>query len=233
MSKHIDSLIEAVFKANLELPARGLVTFTWGNVSAVDRKQGWIVIKPSGVPYEKLQVEDMVVTDMDGNIVHGTKRPSSDLATHIALYKGFPCCGSIVHTHARNSTAWAQSCTDLPPLGTTHADYFFGAVPCTRKMTDHEIQKNYELETGNVIVETFRTRAIDPEAVPSALVAAHGPFSWGKTPEEALYHAVVLEEIACMAMATMSIQPAISHMQQTLLDKHFLRKHGKNAYYGQ
>ncbi len=233
MKNDIDRLRQRVFDANLELPRYGLVTFTWGNVSAVDREHGLVIIKPSGLAYEKMKVEDMVITDLEGNTVEGSCKPSSDLATHLRLYQAFPGCGGIVHTHARNSTAWAQAGLDIPPLGTTHADYFFGPIPCSRKLTKEEIRGAYEMKTGEVIVETFRSRGIDPAAVPAALVASHGPFCWGASPEEAVHNAVVLEEVAFMAASTLNLAPGHPAMQKELLDKHFLRKHGSSAYYGQ
>lgn len=227
------SLKEEVFKANLELPRQGLVTFTWGNVSVIDRSDNTVIIKPSGLSYEEMTAEDMVIVDMEGNPVEGSLKPSSDLMTHLVLYKNFPQCGAVVHTHSRNATAWAQGHKDIPALGTTHADYFFGAIPCTRPMTRREITGAYEEETGNVIVETFSQRKIDPAAMPSVLVASHGPFCWGKTPDEAVHNAVVLEEIASMALLTFSANHETPPMQSELLDKHYLRKHGKDAYYGQ
>lgn len=228
------NIIKRVFLANLELPKRGLVTYTWGNVSGIDRKKGRVVIKPSGVEYESMKMEDMVVTDMEGTVIQGDLRPSSDLATHLALYRAFPGCGGIVHTHSRMSTAWAQARRDLPLLGTTHGDYFYGPVPCTREMTEAEIKGNYERETGNVIIETFTSRGIEPATVPAVLVANHGPFCWGTSPEEAVHNAVVLEEIAYMACFTDLLSGGTPlPMPQRLLDKHYLRKHGENSYYGQ
>ncbi len=229
----MNELKKRVFEANLELPRKGLVTYTWGNVSGIDREKKLVIIKPSGVEYETMKAEDMVVCDLDGNVVEGRYKPSSDLATHLALYKAFPECMGIVHTHSRNSTSWAQAGRDIPALGTTHADYFYGPIPCTRKMTEMEIKDEYELRTGNVIVETFRSRNIDPAFVPAVLVCSHGPFTWGKSPEDAVHNSVVLEELAFMAASSLSINPACSAMQQDLMNKHFLRKHGKNAYYGQ
>ena len=229
----MNDLKKRVFEANLELPEKGLVTYTWGNVSGIDRKKNLVIIKPSGVEYETMKAEDMVVCDLDGNVVEGKYKPSSDLPTHLALYKAFPKCMGIVHTHSRNSTSWAQAGLDIPALGTTHADYFYGPIPCTRKLTEKEIKGEYELETGNVIVETFKKRDIDPAFVPAVLVCSHGPFTWGKSPEDAVHNSVVLEELAFMASSSLNINPACPAMQQVLLDKHFLRKHGKNAYYGQ
>ncbi|NQT59104.1 MAG: L-ribulose-5-phosphate 4-epimerase [Bacteroidetes bacterium] len=226
-------LKQRVYEANIELTRRNLITYTWGNVSGIDRDQKIIIIKPSGVSYDTMKVDDMVITDMEGTLLEGSYKPSSDLLTHAVLYKAFPECNAIVHTHSRNSTAWAQAGCDIPAFGTTHADYFYGPIPCTRKMTLEEIQNSYEKQTGNVIIETFMTRNINPSSTPAVLVNSHGPFSWGKTPEEAVHNAVVLEEVAYMARISVSINPDTLPMQQELLDKHFLRKHGKNAYYGQ
>lgn len=230
----LQQLKEAVLAANLDLPRYGLVTFTWGNVSAVDRERGWMVIKPSGVAYEHMGVDDMVVLRLDdGTVVEGSKKPSSDTPTHLALYRAFPTLGGVVHTHSRHATIWAQAGRDLPALGTTHADYFYGTIPCTRLMTPAEIAGAYEHETGQVIIETFRERAIDPAQVPAVLVQAHGPFAWGKDAHEAVHNAVVLEEVAYMNLFALQLNPQLSTMQPELLDKHYLRKHGKNAYYGQ
>lgn len=222
-----------VFEANLALKKWGLVIFTWGNVSAIDRKTGQVVIKPSGVPYETMQVEDMVVVDLDGNTIEGQYKPSSDLATHLELYKQFAECSAVVHTHSRMATAWAQAGIDLPAYGTTHADYFYGAIPCTRPLTTSEIKGAYEYETGKVIAETFTERNIEPMDVPGVLVCSHGPFTWGTTPAKAVHNTVVLEEIASMAYYSRLINPQITFMPKDLLDKHYLRKHGANAYYGQ
>lgn len=227
----LEALKEKVLKANLDLPRYNLVTFTWGNVSGYDRESGLVVIKPSGVPYDEMTIDDLVVVDLDGNVVEGTKKPSSDTATHLVLYKNFPNIGGVVHTHSPWATSWAQAGQAIPALGTTHGDYFYGDIPCTRRMTQAEISGDYELETGNVIVETFKT--LDPDAVPSVLVHGHAPFNWGKDPEEAVHNAVVLEEVAKMALQTLQINPEAPRMQQALLDKHYLRKHGKDAYYGQ
>lgn len=227
----LEQLKEEVLQANLQLPQYGLVTFTWGNVSAIDRATGLVVIKPSGVSYEAMKAEDMVVVDLDGNRVEGKLKPSSDTPTHIELYKAFPGIGGIVHTHSRWATSFAQAGKPIPAMGTTQADYFYGSVPCTRRMTAAEINGAYEKETGLVIAETFKD--IDPEAVPAVLVNSHGPFTWGKDAAEAVYHAVVLEEIAFMDFHAMQLSPGLGSMQQELLDKHYLRKHGKNAYYGQ
>lgn len=226
-------LKEAVIEANLELPRRGLVIYTWGNVSGISREEGLVVIKPSGVPYEELKLEDLVVVDLEGNQVEGKLRPSSDTPTHLVLYRAFPEIGGVVHTHSPWATSWAQAGRGIPALGTTHADYFYGEIPCTRAMTAEEIQGDYEAETGNVIVETFRARGINPMHVPGVLVKSHGPFSWGKDPHEAVHNAVVMEEVAKMAFNTFALSPDVKAIDQVLLDKHFLRKHGPNAYYGQ
>ena len=227
----LKKLKEKVLEANLQLPRAGLVVFTWGNVSGIDRERGLVVIKPSGIPYEDMQAEDMVVLDLEGNVVEGKWKPSSDTPTHLALYKAFPGCGGIVHTHSRWATTFAQAGMSVPAMGTTHGDYFYGDIPCTRKMTPEEIAGEYERETGNVIIETFRDR--DPMEVPAVLVHSHGPFAWGKDAAEAVHNAVVLEEVAFMAWHAMALNPQAGRMQQELLDKHYLRKHGQNAYYGQ
>lgn len=228
----LEDLKEEVLRANLELPKRGLVTFTWGNVSAVDRKSGLMVIKPSGVEYDRMCADDMVVVSLEsGEKVEGRWKPSSDTPTHVVLYNAFKNIGSVVHTHSRWATSFAQACVDIPALGTTQGDYFYGDIPCTRKMTADEIKGEYEKETGNVIVERFKD--LDPDSIPAVLVASHGPFCWGVDAMNAVHNAVVLEEVAFMAYHAMEINPYIVRMQQTLLDKHFLRKHGKNAYYGQ
>ena len=227
----LERLKEEVLKANLLLPQFGLVTFTCGNVSGIDREKGLVVIKPSGVEYNTMTADDMVVTDLDGNVVEGKYKPSSDTPTHVELYKAFPNIGGIVHTHSRWATSFAQAHRDIPALGTTHGDYFYGDIPCTRLMTAQEIGGEYEKETGNVIIETFKDK--DPDAIPAVLVASHGPFSWGKTPYEAVHNAVVLEEVSFMALQAITLNPEISRIQGELLDKHYLRKHGKNAYYGQ
>lgn len=229
----LEKLKEEVYKANLELPKRGLVLFTWGNVSGIDREKGLIVIKPSGVEYENMKVEDMVVVDLEGKVVEGELNPSSDTPTHIELYKKFPNIGGVVHTHSTHATIWAQSGRDIKAYGTTHGDYFYGPIPCTRKMTPEEIGGEYEKDTGTVIIETFEKRGIDPDSVPAVLVNSHGPFTWGKNPHDAVHNSVVLEELARMAMYTEQLNKDIQPMQQELLDKHFLRKHGANAYYGQ
>ena len=227
----LEALKEQVLEANLALPKHGLVTFTWGNVSGIDRDMGFVVIKPSGVPYEELKLDDLVVLDLDGNKVEGDLNPSSDTPTHIALYKAFPDIGGVVHTHSPWATSWAQASRPIPALGTTQADYFYGTIPCTRAMTEEEIKGEYELETGHVIIETFKDT--DPNQVPGVLVSSHGPFAWGTSPDNALHNAVVLEEVAKMAYNTVTLNPTITSMDQTLLDKHFLRKHGSHAYYGQ
>ena len=229
----LEELKERVLKENLELDKRGLVTYTWGNVSAIDREKGLIVIKPSGVKYEDMKAEHMIVVDLEGNVVEGKYRPSSDTATHIELYKKYTELGGVVHTHSTIATSWAQACNDIPAYGTTHADYFYGDIPCTRRLTEEEITRDYETETGKVIIETIEARKIKAIEVPGIVVASHGPFTWGKTPEEAVYNAVVLEEVAKMAYYTSSINPRIRQADKYLQDKHYLRKHGANAYYGQ
>ena len=228
----LDALKKQVLEANLLLPKYGLITFTWGNVSGIDREKGLVVIKPSGVEYDGMTAEQMVVVELEtGKTVDGTLSPSSDTATHIAFYKAFPNIGGVVHTHSRWATIFSQVGKNIPALGTTHADYFYGEIPCTRKMTKQEISGEYEANTGKVIVERFKD--IDPDAVPAVLVNSHGPFTWGKDAKEAVHNAVVLEEIAFMAWHDILLKPDIAPMQQELLDKHYLRKHGKNAYYGQ
>ncbi|HID9645230.1 TPA: L-ribulose-5-phosphate 4-epimerase [Serratia marcescens] len=229
----LNELKRQVLAANLSLPAYGLVTFTWGNVSAIDRQSGLVVIKPSGIAYEAMTLEDLVVVDLEGKVREGHRKPSSDTATHLALYRAFADIGGVVHTHSRNATIWAQAGQLIPALGTTHADYFYGDIPCTRPMSEAEIAGDYEGETGKVIIETFNQAGRDPQQVPGVLVYSHGPFAWGKDAADAVHNAVVLEEVAIMAMATRQLAPAIAPMQPELLDKHFLRKHGKHAYYGQ
>lgn len=226
----LDELKKLVFEANLELVRHGLVIFTWGNVSGIDREKGLIVIKPSGVSYEKMKVEDMVVVSLDGKVVEGSLNPSSDTATHVVIYRSFPLTGGIVHTHSSWATIWAQAGKPVPALGTTHADYFYGPVPCTRKLTQTEIETDYERATGHVIAETFKD--LDPMAIPGVLVNNHAPFCWGKDPHEAVHNAKVLEEVAMMAYHTLQVNGSTT-IDQFLLDKHYLRKHGKNAYYGQ
>ena len=228
----LEALKKLVCKANLELPKYGLVTFTWGNVSGVDRENGLMVIKPSGVEYDAMTAEDRVVVSLStGEKVEGKWKPSSDTATHIALYNAFSNLGGIVHTHSRWATSFAQAGMGIPAYGTTHGDYFYGEIPCTRPMLAVEINGDYERETGNVIVETFQNRSVDE--IPAVLVHSHGPFAWGEDPLNAVHNAVVLEELAFMAFHTRQLNPDIAPMQQVLLDKHYLRKHGKNAYYGQ
>lgn len=228
----LKKLKEQVFQANLLLPKHGLVTFTWGNVSGIDREKGLVVIKPSGVPYETMKRDDMVVLELaTGKVVDGDLNPSSDTPTHLELYKAFPNIGGIVHTHSRWATSFAQAGHGIAALGTTHGDYFYGEIPCTRKMTEAEIQAEYEKETGTVIIETFKDK--NPDAIPGVVVYSHGPFAWGKDAMDAVHNAVVMEEVAFMNIQTMLLNPNIQPMQQELLDKHYLRKHGANAYYGQ
>ncbi len=227
----LKELKEKVLKANLALVKHGLVTFTWGNVSGIDRENGLVVIKPSGIEYENMTVDDMVIIDLDGNIIEGKWKPSSDTPTHLVLYKEFLNIGGIVHTHSRWATSWAQAGKGIPAYGTTHGDYFYGEIPCTRKMKASEITGEYEKETGNVIVETFKDNSADD--IPAVLVHSHGPFAWGADPDNAVHNAVVLEELAFMAYHTEALNPGANVMQQELLDKHYLRKHGKSAYYGQ
>ncbi|MBD5113708.1 MAG: L-ribulose-5-phosphate 4-epimerase [Ruminococcaceae bacterium] len=227
----LTQLKQKVFEANLLLPKYNLVTFTWGNVSAIDRETGLIVIKPSGVSYEEMTPEDMVTVNLQGEVVEGRYKPSSDTPTHLELYKAFPGVGGIVHTHSRWATSFAQAGKGILPLGTTHADYFYGEIPCTRAMTEAEIKGEYEKETGTVIIEAFKDT--DPLSIPAVLVKSHGPFTWGLTAEEAVHNAVVLEEAAFMAYHALTLNNNLSSMQQELLDKHYLRKHGENAYYGQ
>lgn len=226
----LEKLKESVLAANLELPKQGLVTYTWGNVSGIDRKTSLVVIKPSGVPYETMKPEDLVVTDLAGTVVEGSLKPSSDLATHLVLYREFDEIGSVLHTHSSWATTWAQIGRSIPPCGTTHADYFYGAIPCTRKLSGEEINRAYEEETGNVIVETFV--GTNPLHCPAVIVNDHGPFCWGKDPAAAVHNAVVLEEVSKMAYYT-ELMTKDTSMDKVLMNKHFLRKHGKNAYYGQ
>jgi len=226
----LEKLKEEVLAANLELPERELVTYTWGNASGIDRENNLVVIKPSGVPYDKLTKDKLVVVDLEGNKVEGDLAPSSDTATHLVLYRNFPEIGGVVHTHSPWATSWAQAGESIPALGTTHADYFYGEIPCTRDLTKEEVEGNYEVETGRVIVETFADRS--PLYMPGVLVKNHGPFTWGETAEEAVHSSVVLEEIAKMAYRTQTLQE-VEEMNDFLLDKHFLRKHGEDAYYGQ
>ena len=227
----LEKLKTEVLRANLLLPEHRLVTFTWGNVSGIDRERGLVVIKPSGVPYKGMTAEDMVVVDLDGNLIEGKWKPSSDTPTHLELYRAFAECGGIVHTHSRWATTFAQAGMAIPAMGTTQADYFYGPIPCTRPMTEMEIRGEYEKETGRVIVETFKGH--NPAAIPGVLVYSHGPFAWGTNPMNAVHNAVVMEEVAFMDWHAMVINRGCGEMQQALLDKHYLRKHGKNAYYGQ
>ena len=227
---YIEQLKQQVYRANLDLVAHGLVLFTWGNVSAIDRENKLVVIKPSGVSYDNMKAEDMVVVDMDGNRVEGKYKPSSDTATHLELYKAFPAIGGEVHTHSTYATAWAQAGCDIPNIGTTHADYFSDAIPCTRDMTEAEVKGAYEKETGSVIIERFKE--LDPLHIPGVLVKNHGPFSWGKDADEAVHNAVVMEQVAKMAFISLQVNPQLT-MNRLLIEKHFSRKHGPDAYYGQ
>jgi L-ribulose-5-phosphate 4-epimerase len=226
----LEQLKEQVFQANLDLVKHGLVIFTWGNVSGIDRSKGLVVIKPSGVSYEKMKASDMVVVNLNGEVVEGKLKPSSDTLTHLVLYQKFQNIGGVVHTHSEWATSWAQAGLGIPAIGTTHADYFYGEIPCTRKMTKAEIAVEYEKETGNVIVERFKE--LNPDMIPGVLVNNHGPFSWGKSADDAVHNAVVMEEVAKMTFRSLTLNPKTT-MEQALLDKHFLRKHGKDAYYGQ
>lgn len=226
----LEELKEKVCRANLDLVRHGLVIFTWGNVSAIDRQSGLVVIKPSGVSYDNMKPSDMVVVDLDGKVVEGDLNPSSDTPTHLVLYKAFPEIGGVVHTHSTYATAWAQAGIDLPNIGTTHADYFHDAVPCTADMSRPQVEGEYELETGNVIVERFK--GLNPVHTPGVLVKNHGPFTWGKNAFEAVHNAVVLEQVAKMAFISFSVNPSLT-MNPLLVEKHFSRKHGPNAYYGQ
>lgn len=229
----LEALKQAVYEANMELPRRGMVTYTWGNVSGIDRETGLVVIKPSGVKYEDLTPDQMVVLSLDGEMVEGDLNPSSDTKTHLELYKAYPQLGGIVHTHSPYAVAWAQAGKDIPCYGTTHADYFYGPVPCTRHLTPEEVEAGYEFNTGRVIIETLTERGIDPAHVPAIICHSHGPFAWGKDAAQAVYHAVVLEEVAKMALFTVQVSPACEPAPQYIQDKHFMRKHGPNAYYGQ
>ena len=230
----LEGLKRQVCEANLLLPEYNLVTFTWGNVSGIDRERGLMVIKPSGVEYEGMTADDMVVVSLDtGERVEGKWKPSSDTKTHIELYKAFPGVGGIVHTHSPHAVAWAQAGEDIPCFGTTHADYFYGSIPCARHLTQAELEEDYERNTGTVIVEAFRERCIEPTAVPGVICASHGPFTWGKDPAQAVQHAVVLEEVAKMAILTRQVRPSASPAPQRIQDKHYFRKHGPGAYYGQ
>ncbi|MGE0077856.1 MAG: L-ribulose-5-phosphate 4-epimerase [Bacteroidales bacterium] len=227
----LEDLKYKVCHANLDLVKYGLVIFTWGNVSGIDRKQGLVVIKPSGVSYDSMTPDDMVVLDLEGQVVEGKLKPSSDAPTHIELYNHFAGIGGVVHTHSKWATAWAQAGMSIPALGTTHADYFWGSVPCTRRMIENEVLSDYEKNTGSVIVETFKH--VNYEDIPAVLVSSHGPFAWGATPDEAVHNSVVLENVAEMAFLAKSLNPELSEMDRYLLNKHFTRKHGKDAYYGQ
>lgn len=234
----LEKLKKEVLEANLELVEKGLVIYTWGNVSGIDRSSGYVVIKPSGVSYDKMRAKDMVVVDLKGNVIEGDYRPSSDTPTHIALYNAFEEIGGVVHTHSEMAVVFAQAGIDIPAMGTTHADYFYGAVPCTRSLTREEVENDYELNTGKVIVETVQNRAeldlgFNAMSVPAVVAKNHGPFAWGKDADNAVYNAVVLEKVAAMAFKSLLINPYASPAPQYLLDKHYHRKHGKNAYYGQ
>ena len=228
-----EDLKQRVLAANLELPRLGLVSFTWGNASARDRASGAIAIKPSGVPYEIMTADDIVVVDPQGQVIEGTRRPSSDLPTHLHLYRHFEAVGGLVHTHSTWATVWAQAHRAIPALGTTHADYFHGPIPCTRDLTEFQTRGDYERETGRVIVERFRNDELDPMQMPAILVASHGPFTWGESVEDAVHHAAVLEQIARMAFLTLQLDTTLHDMAPHLLEKHFERKHGPGAYYGQ
>ena len=226
----LETLKKEVFDANLDLVKHGLVIFTWGNVSAIDRKTGLVVIKPSGVSYDEMKPEDMVVVDLEGTVVEGNYKPSSDTATHLVLYKSFPNIGGIVHTHSTYATSWAQAGLDIPNIGTTHSDYFSDAIPCTRDMTKQEVEGEYELETGNVIVDCFK--GLNPDFIPGVLVKNHGPFAWGKDAHDAVHNAVVMEQVAKMSYIAYGVNPNLT-MNSHLIKKHFYRKHGPGAYYGQ
>lgn len=229
----LEKLKQSVYEANMELPRRGLVTYTWGNVSGIDREKGLVVIKPSGVRYEELTPDKLVVLDLDGKVVEGALNPSSDTKTHLELYREFPALGGVVHTHSPCAVAWAQAGRDIPCYGTTHADYFYGPVPCARALTPEEIDEDYERNTGRVIVEEFRARGIESAHVPAVICRSHGPFAWGADAAEAVYHAAVLEEVAHMALLTLAVDADAMPAPQHLQDKHFMRKHGPQAYYGQ
>ena len=229
----LEQLKEEVFQANLELPERGLIKYTWGNVSAFHREKGLFVIKPSGVGYDDMKASDMVVCDFDGNVIEGDLNPSSDMPTHAVLYKEFPEIGAVVHTHSTWATIWAQAGLDVPAMGTTHADTFYGTVPCARFLTQAEIDRGYEEETGNAIVETFRERGIKPMEVPGVLLHGHGPFTWAKDAKGAVLNAVVLDEVCKTNLFARQLNAFAEELPQRILDKHYLRKHGENAYYGQ
>ena len=226
-----EEIRKAVCEANIELQTQKLVICSWGNVSGIDRAAGVVAIKPSGVPYDQLTPDKMVLIDLDGNVIEGNLKPSSDMPTHLELYRNFEAVGGICHTHSANATIWAQACREIPCFGTTHADYFYGPIPVTEKMTADEIKSNYELNTGKVIAKRFAD--LDPVKMPAVLVANHGPFTWGKTPTEAVEAAVVLEQVAATALATIMLNPNQNQISKSLCNKHYLRKHGKNAYYGQ
>ncbi len=228
---NFNELKQQVFHANIDLVKHGLVLFTWGNVSGIDRANNVIAIKPSGVSYENMRPEDIVIVDLEGKVVEGLYKPSSDTPTHLVLYNNFKNVNGVVHTHSTMATSWAQAGYGIPAMGTTHADYFYGEIPCTRSLKENEIKGDYERETGNVIVETFASK--NPDKIPGVLVKSHGPFSWGKNPHEAVHNAVVMEELAVMGFNTLALNRKTKHIKQTLLDKHFLRKHGDDAYYGQ
>ena len=229
----LENLRKAVYEANMELPRRNLVTYTWGNVSGIDCEKGLVVIKPSGVEYEELSPENLVILNLDGQVVEGDLNPSSDTKTHLELYKAFPQIGGIVHTHSPHAVGWAQAGRDIPCYGTTHADYFYGPIPCARSLTEQEVAEDYEMNTGKVIAETFAQRGLNPVHVPAVICRSHGPFTWGRDAAQAVYHAVVLEEVARMALYTIAVDPDAAPAPQHVQDKHFMRKHGPNAYYGQ
>lgn len=229
----LEELKKEVFEENLELVEKKLVIYTWGNVSGIDRESKIFAIKPSGVGYDIIKSDDMVLIDLEGKKIEGKYKPSSDTATHIELYKAFPEIGAIVHTHSSYATSWAQARKDIPAFGTTHADYFYGDIPCARALTKEEIENDYEKNTGLVIIETLKERNINPMDIPGIIIASHGPFAWGKDSRQAVYNAVVLEELSKMAYRTIQINPNIKSVEKYLLDKHYFRKHGKNAYYGQ
>ena len=229
----LEELKKKVYEANMELPRRGLIKYNWGNVIGIDRDTGYFVIKPSGVDYDKLRPEDMVVMDLEGNRIEGTLNPSSDTPTHLELYKKYPEIGGVVHTHSPEATSWAQAGRDIPLYGTTHADYFYGPIPCARSLTPEEIGGEYERNTGLVIIETFEQRGLNPMHTPGVLCTNHGPFTWGKDAAEAVHNAVVLEEVARMAIRTELLNPQVQPAPDSIRDKHFFRKHGENAYYGQ
>ncbi|PCG19388.1 L-ribulose-5-phosphate 4-epimerase [Brachyspira sp. G79] len=229
----LDELKKIVFDGNIELVRRNLVIYTWGNVSGIDRESGLFAIKPSGVDYDTMKFDDMVVLDLEGNKKEGKYKPSSDTATHIELYKAFPEIGAVVHTHSSYAASWAQARKDIKAFGTTHADYFYGDIPCARALTKKEIESDYEKNTGLVIIETLKERKINPMDIPGIILSSHGPFAWGKDVHNAVHNAVVLEEVAKMAYRTIQINPEITRVEQYLLDKHYFRKHGKNSYYGQ